>query len=303
LFGADDAEILFTYGGTGANVVALQSILAPHQAIICPATAHINTDECGAPERFTGAKLIDVATDDGKLTPELVRPLLLAAHGEHNVQPAVLASSQVTELGTVYTIDEIAALADFAHQHDMLLFLDGARLANAAASLGCSMRAITTDAGVDVLTFGGTKNGLLYGEAIVFLRPELARRASFARKQGGQLASKMRFIAAQFDALLTDDLWLHNARHANTMAAQLADAISNLPGVELLHAPQANSIFARIPRAAIEPLQQWSFFWIWDETNDTVRWMTSYATTEEDVTRFADGLRAITSQHLAPCHA
>ena len=226
LFGADDAEVLFTYGGTGANVVALQSVLAPHEAIICPASAHLNTDECGAAERFTGAKLIDVPTEDGKLTPEHIRPLLRGAHGEHNVQPAVVAISQVTELGTVYTIGEIAALAEFAHAHGLLLFVDGARLANAAASLGRSPREMTTEAGVDALTFGGTKNGLLYGEAVVFLRPELARRARFARKQAGQLASKMRFVSAQFDALLTDDLWLDNARRANGMAARLAATVA-----------------------------------------------------------------------------
>jgi threonine aldolase len=293
LFGAPEAEVLFTYGGTGANVVALQSILAPHEAVICPATAHINTDECGAPERFTGAKLIDVVTQDGKLSPEHIRPLLQGTHGEHNVQPAVVAISQVTELGTVYTVEEITALANFAHAHGLLLFVDGARLANAAAGLGCTLHGMTTAAGVDALTFGGTKNGLLYGEAIVFLRPELARRARFARKQAGQLASKMRFVSAQFEALLTVDLWLHNARHANEMATRLTNAIKDLAGVEILRDPQANSIFARIPHAAIEPLQQWSFFWVWSEENDVVRWMTSFATTEEDVARFAEGLRAV----------
>ena len=292
LLAADDAEVLFTYGGTGANVVALQSILAPHEAVICAATAHINTDECGAFERFTGAKLIDIPTADGKLSPELIRPLLRGARGEHNVQPAVVAISQVTEFGTVYTLDEIAELADFAHAHGLLLFVDGARLANAAASLGCSLRELTTDAGVDVFTLGGTKNGLLYGEAVVCLRPELGSRARFARKQSGQLASKMRFVSAQFDALLTDDLWLRNARHANAMAARLSTAISGLPAIEVLHAPQANSILARLPQAAIAPLQEWSFFWVWDDEHNLVRWMTSFATTEEDVSRFAEGLRA-----------
>ena len=293
LFGSAEAEVLFTYGGTGANIVALQSILAPHEAVICPASAHINTDEGGAAERFTGAKLIDVAGEDGKLTPELIRPVLRSSRGEHTVQPAVVAISQATELGTVYTIDEIAELADFAHAHGLLLLLDGARLANAAAALDCALREMTTAAGVDVLTFGGTKNGLLYGEAVVFLRPELASRARYARKQAGQLASKMRFVSAQFEALLTDDFWLRNARHANDMAARLATAIGDLPTVEVIRAPQVNSVFARLPHAAIAPLQEWSFFWVWDDEEGVVRWMTSFATTEEDVSRFAEGLRAV----------
>jgi len=264
LFDAPAAEVLFTYGGTGANVVALQSVLEPHEAVICPTTAHINTDECGAAERFTGAKLLDVVTADGKLTPDLVAPLLDPAHGEHNVRPAVVALSQVTELGTVYALDEIAALAELAHAHGLLLFVDGARLANAAAHLDCSPAQLATYAGVDLLTFGGTKNGLLYGEAIVFLRPDLARRARFARKQAGQLASKMRFIAAQFDALLAHDLWLDNARHANAMAAQLAAALGDVPAVEVVRAPQANSVIAGVPSRVIAPLQDWSFFWTWD---------------------------------------
>ena len=187
-----DVELLFAYGGTGANVVALQSILAPHEAIVCPSTAHINTDECGGGfERFTGAKLIDIPCDDGKLHADAITDLLRPGHGEHHVTPKVLAISQVTELGTVYTLDEIAALAELAHAHGLLLFIDGARIANAAAALGCSLRELTIDAGADVLTFGGTKNGLLYGEGVVYCRPELAARARFARKQAGQLASKM----------------------------------------------------------------------------------------------------------------
>jgi threonine aldolase len=269
----------------------LQTLLAPHEAIICPSTAHINVDECGAPERFTGAKLIDVATVDGKLTVDHLRPQVGGAHGEHNVSPRVLAISQVTELGTVYTLDEIAALAELAHAHDMLLFMDGARLANAAAALDCSLRALTVDAGVDVLTFGGTKNGLLYGEAIIYLRPELAARARFARKQAGQLASKMRFISAQFAALLTDRLWLDAARHANHMATELADRLTDITEVDLLHNPAANSRFARLPLTAIAPLQGWSFFWTWDAPTDLVRWMTSFATTQQDVDRFAAGIR------------
>jgi threonine aldolase len=294
LFDAPDAEVLFTYGGTGANVVALQSVLLPHEAVICPATAHLNTDECGAPERFTGAKLVDVVTPDGKLTPDLVAPLLDPVHGEHNVRPAVVAISQATELGTVYTPDEVAALADVAHAHGLLLFVDGSRLSNAAAHLDRTPADLATHCGVDLLTLGGTKNGLMYGEAVVFLRPDLARRARYARKQAGQLASKMRFIAAQFDALLTDDLWLANARHANAMAVHLAAELDEITTAQLVRAPQANSVFVRIPPRAIAPLQDWSFFWPWDPHTGTVRWMTSFATTREDVTRLVAGVRHVT---------
>ena len=302
-----DIEPLFTYGGTGANVVALQSILAPHDAVICTATAHINTDECGATERFTGAKLIDLASEDGKLHPEAIVDLLHPARGEHNVQPKVLAISQVTELGSVYTIDEITRLADLAHAHGLLLFMDGARIANALAALGCSLRELTVDAGVDVATFGGTKNGLLYGEAVLYIRPGLAARARFARKQAGQLASKMRFIAAQFDALLTDQLWLDNAGHANRAAALLANRVADTPHVEILGAPQANSMFAHLPEHAIEPLQNWSFFWTWDASRNLVRWMTSFATTDADITRFADGVHHFTrpiarDEHTVAAH-
>ena len=297
-----DVEVLLTYGGTGANVVALQSILAPHEAVICPSGAHINVEECGAAERFTGAKLIDIPSDDGKLRPDAITDLLRPARGEHNVKPRVLAISQVTELGSVYTVEEITQLAELAHTHGLLLFMDGARIANAAAALGCSLRELTVDAGVDVLTFGGTKNGLVYGEAVIYLRPELATRARFARKQAGQLASKMRFIAAQFDALLTDQLWLDNAHHANRAAALLADRIADTPHVEMLRAPQANSIFACLPEPAIEPLQNWSFFWTWDASKNLVRWMTSFATAKTDVARFADGVRHFTRPTTRDAH-
>lgn len=291
LVDAPAAEVLFTYGGTGANVIALQSVLQPWEAVICPATAHINTDECGAAERFTGAKLLNVDTVDGKLSPDLVVPLLKPSNGEHNVQPAVIAISQVTELGTVYTLDEIGALADLAHEHGLMLFVDGARLSNAAAHLECTLSQMATCTGVDLLTLGGTKNGMLYGEAVVLLDADLPRRARFARKQSGHLASKMRFIAAQFDALLTDGLWLQNARHANAMAAQLTAALAGLPAVEVSRTPQANSVFAQVPAQIIGPLQAWSPFLTWGSDVNTVRWMTSFATTGEDVARFVAGVK------------
>ena len=245
-----DVEVFYTYGGTGANVVALQCMLAPHDAVICPSSAHLNVDECGAPERFTGAKLIDIPSSDGKLSPGTVRSLLQPSHDEHHVTPRVLAISQPTELGTLYTLDEMGELAGLAHEHGLLLYVDGARFANAVAALGCSVRELTYGAGVDVLTFGGTKNGLLYGEAVVLLRPELARRARFARKQAGQLASKMRFIAAQFDALLEGDLWLAGAANANDMARRLASRLAGVPHVEIIRPVEANSLFARATCAA-----------------------------------------------------
>lgn len=294
-----DAEVLFTYGGTGANVALLQSVLLPHEAAICPASGHINTDECGAVERIVGSKLIDVPTVDGKLRPSDIAHLLHPEHGEHNVKPAVIAISQVTELGTVYSVDEIAALAELAHANGLLLFLDGARLANAVASLGCTVREMTVDAGVDLLTFGGTKNGLLYGEAAIYLRPELAARARFARKQTAQLASKMRFISAQFEALLTNDLWLTGARNANAMAARLAANVADIDAVQLLQTPQANSLFAVLPPELIRELQAWSFFWDWNSSEHSVRWMANFGTTEEDVDRFTAGVRHFAAEHAA----
>ncbi len=290
LFDAD-VEVYFTYGGTGANVVALQCLLEPHEAVICPATAHMNVDECGAPERFTGAKLLAVPTEDGKLRPGDVTALVQALHGEHNVKPRVVAISQPTELGTLYTLGELAALADVAHDHGLLLYVDGARLANAVVALSCSVSQMTSEVGVDALTFGGTKNGLLYGEAVVFVRPELGRRARFARKQAGQLASKMRFIAAQFEALLQGDLWLRNAAHANAMAGVLAAQLASVPQVELLRSVEVNSVFARLPAELVPVLAEWSFFWTWDVQGSVVRWMTSFATTEEDIAAFVEGVR------------
>jgi threonine aldolase len=294
-----EVEVFYTYGGTGANVVALQCLLAPHEAVICPTSAHINVDECGAPERFTGAKLIDVPSSDGKLSPDAVRSLLQPSHDEHHVTPRVVAISQPTELGTLYTVDEIGELAGLAHEHGLVLYVDGARIANAVAALGCSVRELTCGAGVDVLTFGGTKNGLLYGEAVVFLRPELARRARFARKQAGQLASKMRFIAAQFDVLLQDGLWLAGAAHANEMAKRLASAVGGLPQVEIARPVEVNSLFARLSAPLVRQLQDWSFFWTWDLNENLVRWMTSFATGDEDVTRFAEGVRYLANQYDA----
>src|SRR3954469_2702864 len=254
LFGVP-AEVVFTWGGTGANVVGLQCLLSPWEAVICPATAHINVDECGAPERFTGCKLIDVRTRDGKLTAEQVAAQLHGLGDIHHVQPRVVSITQSTEMGTLYTAAEIAAIAEVAHAHGLRLHLDGARIANAAVALGGDVRSFTVDAGVDVLTFGGTKNGMMYGEAVVFLDPDLGRAAPFVRKQAGQLPSKMRYVSAQFEALLAGDLWLRNAGHANAMAQRLAERPATVPGVDVSHAPAVNAVFVRLPAEAIAGLQ------------------------------------------------
>jgi len=296
LFGVP-ADVFFTWGGTGANVVGLQCMLAPHEAVICPETAHINVDECGAPERFTGSKLIGLATPDGKLRPDQIVEQLHVLGDEHHVQPRVVSITQSTEMGTLYQPEEIAALCETAHRHGLLVHLDGARIANAAAALDGDVRSFTVDAGVDVLTFGGTKNGLMYGEAVVFLNPDLGRAGRFVRKQSAQLPSKMRYVSVQFEALLTNGLWLRNAHHANAMAQRLADRVQGIEGVVVARRPEVNAVFATVPRDALEALQAWSFFWVWDEATTEVRWMTSFDTTEADIDTFADGVASLVDQH------
>jgi len=294
LFAADVATLL-TFNGTGANVLALASLLGPAEAVICTEWAHVTTDETGAPERILGAKLLDLPAPDAKLTPDLIRSQAHLLGSPHHVQPRVVSITQSTELGTVYTVDEVAAICDAAHALGMTVHMDGARLANAVAALGGgidTLRALTVGAGVDVVTFGGTKNGLLGGEAVVYLRPELAHRAHFLRKQVTQLASKMRFVAAQFLALLDGDLWLRLAEHANAMARMLHDAVGGAPGVVVERPPTVNSLFPILPADLIAPLQAWSFFWGWDVARHQVRWMTAWDTTPDDVAAFAAGVRA-----------
>jgi threonine aldolase len=283
-----EAQVFFAFNGTGANVIGLQALLLPWENVICTTSAHINVDECGAPERFLGSKLHDVSTADGKLTPDLVRSAYLGKGDVHHVQPRVVAITQSTELGTRYEPGEIGELADLAHSLDMYLHVDGARLANAAAGLGVGFRETTTDCGVDVLSFGGTKNGIMGGEAVVVLRPELVERVAFIQKQSMQLASKMRFVAAQFVALLAGDLWHRNAAHANAMAQRLHDAVADLPGLDVRYPVQANSVFASLPPAAIPVLQAAFPFYVWDEAEHVVRWMCSWDTTPDDVDGFAD---------------
>jgi threonine aldolase len=293
------AEPFLVFNGTGANVTSIDALTAPHEAVICTDAAHMNVDECGAPERIAQTKLLTVEPHHGKLGPDDVRRWEAHRGDEHAVQPRVVSITQSTELGTVYTLDETRAIADAAHDLDMYLHVDGARLANAAVSLDASLREVTADAGVDVVSFGGTKNGLVVGEAVVFLRPELAESFLFTRKQLGQLASKMRFLAAQFDALLTDDLWRRNAAQANSMAGRLADAISAINGVELAYPVEANGVFVNLPAPAIDrlrdALQAAMPFYVWDADAGTIRLMCSWDTTPEDVDELAAALTSAMS--------
>jgi threonine aldolase len=289
----DSTEVYFTFNGTGANVMALSCALKPWEAVLAPSTAHLQTDECGAFERFAGSKVMPIVTRDGKLRPEDLAPYVLGGHGEHFPQPRAISISQTTEYGDVYDFSEIRALCEYAHKHNLLVHVDGARIANAAAALGTTPRALTVDLGVDMLTFGGTKNGMMGGEAVCFFRPELAANvAPYVRKQAMQLASKMRYIAAQFDALLADDRWMKYASHANAMAQRLLAAVKDIPGVEITRPVRANAIFAKMPRERIVRAQEKFFFYVFDEARDEVRWMTHWATTQDDVDAFA---RAIAS--------
>jgi threonine aldolase len=281
-----DAEIYFVFGGTGANVLGLKAATQSHHAIICAATAHINVDECGAPEKFTGCKLLSVSTPDGKLRVDQIRPLLHEVGFEHHVQPRVISVAQATEMGTVYTPAELKTLSSFAHKNGMLLHVDGARIANAAAGLNLSLKAITKDAGVDILSFGGAKNGMMYGEAVVFFDRNLAKDFKYTRKQGTHLPSKMRFISAQFEALLTKDLWRENAEHANRMAQLLADELRKIPQIKITQKVEANGVFALVPRKYVALLQKKYFFYVWNEETSEVRFMTSFDTTEEDIADF-----------------
>jgi threonine aldolase len=283
-FGAE-ASAFFVFNGTGANVVSLRTACRRFEGVICAETAHLNVDECGAPETIAGLKLLTVSGTDGKLTPELVESRIARIGDEHAVQPRVVSISQCTELGTLYSPDELRALAELAHSHDLLVHVDGARLSNAATALGVSLSEAAT--GADVVSFGGTKNGLLGAEAVVLVNPALAHDFLYIRKQSMQLASKMRFLAAQFDALLTDELWVRCARHANTMAARLADGVSEVRGLQITRPVQTNAVFALLPQSATAALQREYPFYIWDEPAGEVRWMCSWDTTEDDVDGFA----------------
>ena len=282
----EEYEPLFVFNGTGSNAVALQIVTRPFNSILCAETAHIYVDECGAPVKMTGCQIRPIATIDGKLTPELIQPYLHGFDDQHHSQPGVIYLSQCTELGTVYTVDELKAITKLAHQHSMYVHMDGARIANACAMLGLSLRELTVDCGIDILSFGGTKNGMIMGECVIPFSKELAKNAKFIRKQSAQLASKMRFLSCQFTAYLSDDLWLRNAQHANAMAQKLYAGLKDLPFVEFTQKLESNQLFLTMPRKIIDLMLQHYFFYFWNEANHEIRLVTSFDTTEEDIERF-----------------
>jgi threonine aldolase len=297
LFG-DGIEVYPVWNGTGANVVSLMALTDRWSGVICSDVAHINTDECAAPERVGGLKLMTVPTEHGKLTPELVAREARGFEDEHRAKPEVLSLTQTTELGSVYTVDEVKALADYAHGLGMSVHMDGARIANAAAALDVPVRAFTRDAGVDVLSFGGTKNGMVFGEAIVVMAPERVRGMLYLRKLATQLSSKTRFVSAQLEAMVADGLWLRSAAHANAMAARLAAGVADIDGIELTAPVDANAVFPRLPRAVVDAVQPQFPFYLWDESDPqrpVARWMCSFDLTEDDVDAFVDAVRSAAS--------
>ena len=293
-------EVLPCWGGTGANVVGLGAALEHWQAVLCAETAHLVTDEGGAPARMTGALVVTEPSEDGKLTPAAIERRRAWYGDEHHPQIGVVSISQVTEMGTVYSVEELADLADAAHQAGMRLHLDGARLANAVAATGTDLRTMVVETGVDVLTWGATKNGGMVGDVVLVLDDAIAGRARFVRKQLGQLPSKLRYLAAGALALLEDDLWITRAARANAMAGLLAERVEAMEGITLERRPEANSLFVRMAPPHIAALQAWSFFWEWDPSRGLVRFMTHGDTTAEDVERFAAGIRVVLAGGSGP---
>lgn len=292
LFG-EQARFFPMFNGTGANICALRACVQPFHAIIAPETGHIFVDECGAPEWLTGAAVKSVSTPDGKVKPDMLHSFFHNFGFEHHSQPKVLYISQLSELGTAYTIDEIKALAELLHQHNMYLHMDGARIANAAATLGVSFKEITSEAGVDILSFGGTKNGMMMGESVITFRPELAENMKYIRKQSTQLYSKMRFCSAQFLAYLEHDLWLQNARHSNKMAQLLRSELEGIPSIQFTQNTDGNILLLKMEPQMIETLLKKHFFYIWDESSHEIRLVTSWDTTEEDVMALVKDIKSI----------
>ena len=292
IFG-DDIDVYFVYNGTGANILSLSAFTHSYNAIICAETAHINVDECGAIEKQTGSKLLTVPTFDGKLSLGLIHNHMHGFDDQHHAQPKIISLTQCTELGTVYTHDELKEICDFAHAHDMYVHMDGARLANACAALNLGFRELTVDCGIDILSFGGTKNGLMLGESVVVFNPALKKEAYFVRKQSAQLASKLRYLSCQFTAYLTDSLWLKNAAHANRMAKILYDGLKELPGVHFTQKVESNQLFLTMPRPVIDELLKDYFFYFWDEAIHEIRFVTSFDTTEEDIEQLLQSVKRL----------
>jgi threonine aldolase len=286
-----DIHVYFVYNGTAANVLSLTASTRSFNAIICAETAHIHVDECGAPEKFSGCKLLSIPTQNGKITPQQIQKHLHGFGFEHHAQPKAISITQPTELGTLYTPEELLDITRLAKEFGLIVHMDGARIANAAAALNVDLKAITKDVGIDLLSFGGTKNGIMFGEAILFFNPALADNFKYVRKQGMQLNSKMRFISVQFQALLTNDLWKKNAKHANEMARILKSEVERIPSIEITQPVQTNAVFAAVPARYIPILQDRFFFYVWNETTSEVRWMTSFDTEEADILAFASLIR------------
>lgn len=289
----NETEVLFVFNGTGANVLSLSTVTQSFNSVICAETAHIQEDECGAPEKFTGCKLLPVEPVNGKITPYTIQQHLKGFDFEHHSQPRVISISQVTEMGTVYQPDEIRVLADLAHKNNMLLHIDGARIANAAVALDMDFKEFTVDCGIDILSFGATKNGMMMGEAVLFFNRGLTKNTKYIRKQSMQLYSKMRFVGAQFIAYFENNLWKETATHANKMAKLLESEIIKIPEIIITQPVDANGVFAIVPREIIEPLQNKFFFYIWDDTKPEVRWMTSFDTTENEVLEFVELIKKL----------
>ena len=291
-----DIDVYFVGNGTAANILGIKSIVNSFNSIFCAETAHLNVHECCGPEKFIGCKLTVIPTSDGKLTAELLKPYVIGFGDPHMAQPKVISITQSTELGTVYTQKEIKDISDFAHKKKMFLHMDGARLCNAAAILDVGLGATTRDVGVDVLSFGGTKNGMMFGDAIVFFNKNLSKNFEYIRKQGMHLTSKMRFISAQFEALLSNNLWLKNAKHANKMAQLLYNEVKDMPQIKITQEVQSNAVFASLPKRKISKIQKKYFFHIFDEHTSEVRWMCSYNTTKDDILNFVKEIKAAFNQ-------
>ena len=289
----EQTDVYFVFNGTGANVLSLSTLTNSFHSVICAETAHIQVDECGAPEKFTGSKLLPVASTNGKITPEGIIKYLHGFDFEHHSQAKIISISQVTELGTVYSVQEIKAITKLAHEYGLFVHMDGARLANAAVALDLPFRAFTVDAGIDVLSFGGTKNGMMLGESVLFFNPELSENAKYIRKQSMQLFSKMRFVSAQFLAYFKDDLWKKNATHSNKMARLLEQEVRKIRAIQLTQDVDANGVFAIVPPEIIAQLQEKYFFYMWDDHRSEVRWMTSFDTQEEDIYNFTSLIKSL----------